>query len=71
MACVRTCDRCGASAIVEMNKPGNVRAYAFDLYQPMHPMQNVGGMTTVADLCEKCADNIRREMITALPRAET
>lgn len=68
MATVRTCDRCGVSAPVEMNKPGAIRAYAFDTYQPMHP-GDARGTLTVSDLCEGCAGQIRRAMTEPLPRS--
>lgn len=62
MATVRTCDRCGASSPVEMNKPSAIRAYAFDAHQPSFPPGLTPGITTVADLCEGCAGHIRRAM---------
>jgi hypothetical protein len=68
MATVRTCDRCGVSSPVEMNKPGNVRAYAFDAYQPHYPEPPHPGCV-VADLCEGCAGQIRRAMTEPLPRS--
>jgi hypothetical protein len=69
MATVRTCDRCGVSSPVEMNKPGTIRAYAFDAYQAHYPEQNNNrGMTTVADLCEGCAGQIRKAMTEPLAR---
>lgn len=63
MATVRTCDRCGESSPVEMNKPGTIRAYAFDAYNPSYPPGPTPGITTVADLCEGCAGQIRKAMV--------
>lgn len=68
MATVRTCDRCGLSSPVEMNQASAVRAYAFDTYAPAHHGSQPGDSTTVADLCEGCAGQIRRQMTTPLRR---